>query len=401
MSAVLLTSLVVTEAYPYFANGYYQAETLRGIKPGDIFFGGQATKMHIANFEPEYDDNCVIVPEIPESGFDDGKKYSISVTSTADGGVGHAIFTSAGEFDNEDQEDTYLYEKTRMSVATGWKKHASLTWRWSSASVIQAEFYAICSDGDYKKAWLARPVIVNMTGAPTTPCSTGDEPLASPCLCPDVSAAICGTGRCCFENNTCGDCGRTPSPPPFTTATPALVWLHSSLMVLAWACCMPIGVAFARNRQRMGGWFPLHSGLQKVGFTFQLAGLVTIIVYLNQQGLPHFSGPGEPHMITGIILIVLSSVQVLLALFRPHQEPQTAWRVLWERFHGSLGYLLLALGIAAMVLGMWAARDDGATIIAVMGTLAAAGLGTAFWLSFSGKRVDPPVAHDIAMNSRS
>ena len=151
------------------------------------------------------------------------------------------------------------------------------------------------------------------------------------------------------------------------TAVPAAVWSHAILMLLSWAAILPAGVVVARTQRKnpsqiqgLPFWFGLHKILQYVGWALQLAGFAIIAVYKNGSHFQSSVGVGVLHMVFGLIIVVIGSLQPLNACFRPHPLDETGnkskKRKQWEQLHKSMGYFAILGGpincILAVVLSV-------------------------------------------------
>jgi Eukaryotic cytochrome b561 len=151
----------------------------------------------------------------------------------------------------------------------------------------------------------------------------------------------------------------------------AVAW-HGRLMVLAWAVLLPLGVIIARffkitSRQNWPAeldnkaWWHAHQALQYTAGVLLLAALVLI-------WRPLQSGSAW-HTWLGWIVVAVCGLQFVSAWLRgskggptdtrsdgslsgDHYD-MTPRRRLFERLHKSIGYLVLALSLAATASGMW------------------------------------------------
>lgn len=150
-------------------------------------------------------------------------------------------------------------------------------------------------------------------------------------------------------------------------AAPASLWAHMLLMTGAWGLLLPLGVAMARY-QRLhptpGYWFTLHKRFQYSGWVLSLAGLVAIVMYLNNAKQAHFSGPFVAHMGIGILVVLLGFVQPFIAMVRPHanapeDKPTCNKRTIWEYTHKGIGYTAVFLGPINVCYGVYVAFAKG------------------------------------------
>ena len=93
--------------------------------------------------------------------------------------------------------------------------------------------------------------------------------------------------------------------------------LHAAAMMLAWGAMLPIGILMARLKGCFsdGAWFKIHMILQISGFSLALCGFIVIVVTKVVAKDPHFSGP---HARLGLAVTIMSIVQPVWGLLRPH-----------------------------------------------------------------------------------
>ncbi|MEL6104270.1 MAG: cytochrome b561 domain-containing protein, partial [Pseudomonadota bacterium] len=154
----------------------------------------------------------------------------------------------------------------------------------------------------------------------------------------------------------------------------AVAW-HGRSMVLAWGVLAPLAVIGARFFKIMPGqnwpqeldspvWWRTHWIGQTCVLLVSAVGLWLVAVAdFSQVGL---------HAILGYSLLVGLCVQALLGVFRGSKGGPTApakdgshrgdhydmtpWRRMFEAVHKTLGYGLLALAAATILLGLWTAN---------------------------------------------
>jgi hypothetical protein len=135
--------------------------------------------------------------------------------------------------------------------------------------------------------------------------------------------------------------------------------VHAGIMFVAWSVLLPLGLFAARFLKghanvRFGffgegpWWFMLHKVTQPLGLVVALFGIVVILIYTRS----HFGHAARSHTIPGIIALTLGLLQPLNAFFRPHPQPLTFKRVLWERVHKWTGRAACVLAIVAQAFGL-------------------------------------------------
>lgn len=105
------------------------------------------------------------------------------------------------------------------------------------------------------------------------------------------------------------DVGKTPNKS---------LWIaHGILMAISWAILLPIGIGFSLLRKLVPGtgvWFKLHAGVNTLAFLLMTAGFA-IAVSQTDDG-SHFVD--LRHRTIGLVIYILSFLQVVGGIFRPH-----------------------------------------------------------------------------------
>jgi len=137
--------------------------------------------------------------------------------------------------------------------------------------------------------------------------------------------------------------------------TPALITLHAGLMLMSWGILLPWGASIAACCKKSGyqigtepAWFSLHKTLMPSGWLLQLAGFACILVY--KSGRLVVQPAGQAHVVIGMIVVVLGTLNPFVALVRPHPVDhdgnRTFGRRVWELVHKYL------IGWTAVVGGL-------------------------------------------------
>lgn len=126
--------------------------------------------------------------------------------------------------------------------------------------------------------------------------------------------------------------------------------LHGILMGVAFGIMCPLGVVVARYMRYFKGthyWFILHWVGQVLCIILSYAGIVMTIKGLSSGVVSH------PHAVIGILLMVLVSVQVLVALpgIRPAPDAGRI-RTVWSGFHRWCGRVAGLLAVINVLLGL-------------------------------------------------
>lgn len=152
----------------------------------------------------------------------------------------------------------------------------------------------------------------------------------------------------------------------------AVAW-HGRLMVAAWGVLLPLGILIARYykvtpRQDWPReldnkfWWRGHLSCQYLGGGFMLAGFLLIRI----SGAA--TGAAALHQTLGYAVLVLGLLQFIDgwlrgtkggptdATLRGDHYDMTLRRVLFEHLHRKVGYVVLALGAAAILTGLWTAN---------------------------------------------
>jgi len=127
---------------------------------------------------------------------------------------------------------------------------------------------------------------------------------------------------------------------------------HAIIMFLAWGLCLPLGLLAARYLRSFPNalWFKLHRPLQYTG-TF--LGFIGIIIGYSMAGTQF---QHTAHATIGTIILVFSFLQVVVAFFRPHKDPDhpvSQQRIAFELFHHYNGRGLVLLAMVQIYLGIF------------------------------------------------
>lgn len=142
-----------------------------------------------------------------------------------------------------------------------------------------------------------------------------------------------------------------------------LVLIHGSIMLLGWGLLLPSGVIIALlGRHRPNGlWFSIHSILQPSALLLVI--IAWWIALANFSALTA-TGLNRAHAVCGMITMCLGLLQPINALFRPHiveGERKSCMRLVWEIIHKGIGYVILGLASATIVMGtrITPVKEDG------------------------------------------
>ncbi|KAI4319892.1 hypothetical protein MLD38_033436 [Melastoma candidum] len=123
--------------------------------------------------------------------------------------------------------------------------------------------------------------------------------------------------------------------------------VHGVLNTVSWGTLLPTGVLVARYLKASNptdkGWFYLHSGCQGAAYAIGTAGWAT------GRWLGG-SDASTVHGTIGLILFILSTLQVLSIFLRP--APDHRLRVYWNVYHHTSGYTAILLSIVNVYKGL-------------------------------------------------
>ncbi|MEM8852711.1 MAG: cytochrome b561 domain-containing protein [Pseudomonadota bacterium] len=153
----------------------------------------------------------------------------------------------------------------------------------------------------------------------------------------------------------------------------AVSW-HGRIMMLGWGIIAPLAVIVARFFKVLP-WQNWPTVLDsKLWWRTHWIGLstVTVMTIAGVAFIWPFSLGGSGHALIGYTVVVLATLQIVLGIFRGTKGGPTApapdgslrgdhydmtrRRVAFELAHKTIGTLLIALALAALVLGMWEAN---------------------------------------------
>ncbi|KDP45178.1 hypothetical protein JCGZ_15043 [Jatropha curcas] len=121
---------------------------------------------------------------------------------------------------------------------------------------------------------------------------------------------------------------------------------HGILNMVGWSIAMIIGGIVARYCKEWDPiWFYVHIGIQSLGFTLGIAGVICGFV-LEDRLNAHVS----THKGLGIFVLVLGSLQLMAILARPDKSSKV--RKYWNWYHHSVGRLLMVFAIANVFYGI-------------------------------------------------
>jgi FtsH-binding integral membrane protein len=126
-------------------------------------------------------------------------------------------------------------------------------------------------------------------------------------------------------------------------------------MFIGWGVFLQFGALFARYAKRFPNaiWFKIHRPFQTVGYIIALIGFILAIVMTHPA---HYAV--QPHTGLGLAVMVLGSLQMSIAMFRPEPtkkgEKPTIWRRLFEFQHWYVGRVALILAVITIFFGLQA-----------------------------------------------
>ena len=133
--------------------------------------------------------------------------------------------------------------------------------------------------------------------------------------------------------------------------------VHGLLMLVAWVGCAGAGKMIARyfkktwrGSQVMGKdvWFVLHRLLMSLVVILSIAAVILILVEVQVDPLDMEALKINPHPVIGLICLILTVIQPIMAMFRPH--PGTSNRPLFNWAHWLVGNSAHIFAIVALFL---------------------------------------------------
>jgi len=138
-----------------------------------------------------------------------------------------------------------------------------------------------------------------------------------------------------------------------------LIKAHACIMVLAWVFCASIGLILARYYKPMWVedkacgqkvWFSYHRALMLCAMFLTIIGLILILVDKKGAFVLEKDLPFKAHPIIGLIAIICSLINPLIAAFRCH--PGDSKRPIFNWVHWFFGTVAHVFAIVAIFLGM-------------------------------------------------
>jgi hypothetical protein len=138
-------------------------------------------------------------------------------------------------------------------------------------------------------------------------------------------------------------------------------WLaHGIMAFIAWGVLVPLAVQSSMFRSLLPKgkeslWFKLHRAFNSVAFSLTIALFAVAVAYTGKEKGEHFD---QKHQVVGLSMFVMTVLQVLGGVFRPHLPPpesgekKSTFRKTWEIAHRVKGTILLAVGFWQMWSGI-------------------------------------------------
>lgn len=150
--------------------------------------GGDWGVMGIAKFEEKTDGACEVTSNISPDGFAPSTNYTITITSSVEGGVAHIVWPSAGVFlDAAEGESAPAHTHTT-------DQFTAKEWIWTSPEAVDAvHMYAICATQYSGKAYFvphSLPAAPTPSPSPPAPAPTG--------ACPEDAQEVMEAGHECL-----------------------------------------------------------------------------------------------------------------------------------------------------------------------------------------------------------
>jgi len=138
------------------------------------------------------------------------------------------------------------------------------------------------------------------------------------------------------------------------------VWIaHGLFGCLAFAICTPFAVSSVILRKSFpDNWMAIHMYGNIASGLFSLTGFVMAVLAMAFQGDGHFT---ESHHITGLVLMLLMSVQIVFGLLRPGQSvtkiPSQLVSDIYIKKRGPWLKIHRVVGVAVLFLGLYQVGD--------------------------------------------
>ena len=143
------------------------------------------------------------------------------------------------------------------------------------------------------------------------------------------------------------------------TSSAWAIQVHGLLMIFAWLACASSGMLMARYYKQtwksvkpLGKdfWFRCHQGFMGLAFLLTLAAFFIILASLKVVPFNPKALAKNPHAIVGIICILLTVIQPIMAYFRPHPGTNNRW--IFNRIHWFVGNSAFIFAVAAIFLSI-------------------------------------------------
>lgn len=125
--------------------------------------------------------------------------------------------------------------------------------------------------------------------------------------------------------------------------------VHGVLNAVSWGILMPLGAVIARYlkvfKSTTPAWFYLHVACQISAYVVGVAGWGTgLKLGSDSKGITY-----DTHRNIGITLFALGTLQLFALLLRP--KPDHKYRLYWNLYHWSVGYVVIILSIVNIFKG--------------------------------------------------
>ncbi|XP_043708260.1 cytochrome b561 and DOMON domain-containing protein At3g25290-like [Telopea speciosissima] len=126
--------------------------------------------------------------------------------------------------------------------------------------------------------------------------------------------------------------------------------IHGILNAVSWGILFPVGVIFARYLRTFPSadpaWFYLHLSCQCSAYVIGVAGWATGLKLGSESAGVEYS----THRNIGITLFCFATLQIFALFLRPKKDHK--YRIFWNVYHHSIGYLIVILGIINVFKGL-------------------------------------------------
>ncbi|KGN49085.1 cytochrome b561 and DOMON domain-containing protein At4g17280 isoform X1 [Cucumis sativus] len=133
--------------------------------------------------------------------------------------------------------------------------------------------------------------------------------------------------------------------------------VHGILNIIGWGTLIPIGIIIGRYFRhefpiRCDQWYSIHAVCQTCGYIMGTVGWAFGVSVLHSSSKRSYL----PFLVLGIFIILLTTIQIMLAICVQSKKESGERRRCWEKHHHVMGYVIMALIIGVIFEGINAQR---------------------------------------------